>query len=69
MSVGAMLGWIVLAIGLVLVVEGLLYALAPSLARRMAEAAASVPPGTLRLAGVGAVAAGVILVWFGRSVG
>lgn len=32
-----MLVWIVIAIGLVLVVEGLLYALAPSLARHLAE--------------------------------
>lgn len=64
-----MLGWIVLAIGLVLVVEGLLYALAPSYARYLAGMLADIPPATLRLAGVGAVAAGVILVWFGRSVG
>ncbi|HCY54624.1 MAG TPA: DUF2065 domain-containing protein [Oceanicaulis sp.] len=64
-----MLVWIVLAIGLVLVAEGLLYALAPSLARKMAETAASVPPATLRLAGIGAVAAGVVLVWLGRSMG
>lgn len=64
-----MLVWIVIAIGLVLVVEGLLYALAPSLARHLAEAAASVPPGTLRLAGLAAVAAGVVLVWLGRTIG
>ncbi len=64
-----MLGWIVLAIGLVLVVEGLLYALAQSYARYLAGMLADIPPATLRLAGVGAVAAGVILVWFGRSVG
>ena len=47
-----MLVWILIGAGLVLVVEGLLYALAPSLARQMAEAAARVPPGALRVAGL-----------------
>lgn len=64
-----MLVWIVIAIGLVLVVEGLLYALAPSLARQMAQMAANAPPGTLRMGGLIAVAAGVIIVALGRMLG
>jgi len=64
-----MLVWILIGAGLVLVIEGLLYALAPSLARQLAEAAASVPPGVLRMAGVAAVAAGVLLVALGRALG
>ncbi|KPP82601.1 MAG: hypothetical protein HLUCCA04_00665 [Oceanicaulis sp. HLUCCA04] len=64
-----MLVWILIGAGLVLVVEGLLYALAPSLARQMAEAAARVPPGALRVAGLAAVAAGVLLVALARALG
>lgn len=69
MESGAILVWILIGAGLVLVVEGLLYALAPSLARQMAQAAASVPPGVLRMGGVAAVAAGVLLVALGRTLG
>lgn len=64
-----MLVWILVGAGLVLVIEGLLYALAPSLARQMAQAAASLPPATLRISGVAAVAFGVLLVALGRSLG
>lgn len=55
------------AIGLVLVIEGLLWALLPGLGRRLLEASAEVPPSSLRLAGAVAVAAGVFVVWMIRG--
>ncbi|GAB5377735.1 MAG: DUF2065 domain-containing protein [Acuticoccus sp.] len=58
---------LLLALGLVLALEGTLYALAPSsmlsAIRRMLE----MPPETLRLAGVAALAVGVGIVWLVRS--
>ena len=58
---------LIAALGLVLVIEGLLYALAPATARRVAEAARTVSHEALRLAGVLAVAAGVLIVWLVRG--
>jgi uncharacterized protein YjeT (DUF2065 family) len=55
------------AIGLVLVIEGLLWALAPRLGRRLLQAAADTPEFSLRLAGAFAVAVGVLLVWMMRG--
>lgn len=55
------------AIGLVLVIEGLLWALVPRLGRRLLEASAEVPLSSLRLAGAVAVAAGVFIVWMIRG--
>ena len=54
-------------VGLVLVVEGLIWALAPSMGLRMLETAATMPQQALRLAGTVAVAAGVLLVWLVRG--
>jgi uncharacterized protein YjeT (DUF2065 family) len=55
------------AAGLVLVIEGLLWAAAPQLALRLALSAAQTPEGTLRLTGAAAVAAGVLVVWLVRG--
>ena len=55
------------ALGLVLVIEGLLYAVAPDLARRIAETARLTPTDSLRVAGVVAVASGVGIVWLVRG--
>ncbi len=54
-------------IGLVLVIEGLLWALAPRLGHRMLEIAASTPEQRLRTGGAVAVAAGVLVIWMVRS--
>jgi uncharacterized protein len=54
------------ALALVLVIEGVLYALAPERMRRVAARAAAVPTQTLRSAGLGAVCLGVVLVWLLR---
>ena len=55
------------AIGLVLVIEGLIWALAPRFGRRLLEAASETPEQSLRLAGTFAVAVGVLLVWLIRG--
>lgn len=55
------------AAGLVLVIEGLLWAAAPQLALRLAVSAAQTPEATLRLVGTAAVAAGVLVVWLVRG--
>ena len=53
--------------GLVLVVEGLVYGGFPKLAKRLATEVLAVPETTLRFAGVGAILAGVIVVWAVRG--
>ena len=58
---------LVVALGLVLVVEGALWALAPGLGRKFLEATAGMPESTLRMVGAGAAAAGVLLIWAARS--
>ena len=58
---------LVSAIGLVLVAEGLLYALAPATAKRLAESVRELPLDSLRTGGVVAVAVGVAIVWLVRG--
>jgi uncharacterized protein YjeT (DUF2065 family) len=58
---------LVVAIGLVLVIEGLLWALAPRFAVRLLEVAAATPEHVLRRAGWIVVAAGAVLVWLVRG--
>ena len=55
------------AIGLVLVIEGLVWALAPALGRKLLEAASETPESSLRLVGTIAVALGVLIVWLFRG--
>lgn len=57
---------IITAIGLVLVVEGLVYALAPSLVERMLEALRSLPESARRNLGALTVVTGLILLWIVR---
>jgi hypothetical protein len=54
-------------LGLVLVIEGLLWALAPGLGRRLLETASETPEPQLRTAGWIAVALGVGVVWLIRG--
>jgi uncharacterized protein YjeT (DUF2065 family) len=56
------------ALGLVLVIEGLLYALVPGQLRRMAELLRQVSDDQLRIGGASAIALGVLIVWITRSV-
>jgi uncharacterized protein YjeT (DUF2065 family) len=55
------------AMGLVLVIEGLVYGGFPRLARRLAAEVLSIPEGALRMAGMLAIAAGVGIVWLVRG--
>lgn len=58
---------IVVAVGLLLVIEGLVYALAPFAVRTMAAKLPELSDQTLRGFGAAAVAAGVFLVWLVRG--
>ena len=58
---------ILAALGLVLVLEGALYALFPEFMKRMAAQAQIVPGDTLRTVGVIAAGFGVALVWMVRG--
>lgn len=55
------------ALGLVLVLEGLLWALAPDLARRLLESMAAMQDRQLATAGWIAVSAGALIVWLTRG--
>jgi uncharacterized protein len=55
------------AIGLVLVIEGLFLAAAPDRLRRALTLMMSQPPTLLRGLGLGAMAAGVVIVWLVRG--
>jgi uncharacterized protein YjeT (DUF2065 family) len=54
------------ALGLLLAIEGLTLAAFPGAAKRAAAAIGDAPDGTLRLMGLAAAIAGVVLVWFVR---
>jgi hypothetical protein len=58
-----------LAIGLVLIVEGLVYALAPSLIEDLLDMLRALPLETRRMMGLAALAAGVLLVWLAKTFG
>ena len=55
------------AIGLVLVLEGLLYAVAPSFIKRMAIDVTQMPEQTLRTVGTVVLCVGVGVVWMIRG--
>lgn len=55
------------ALGLVLVIEGSLWALSPGLGRKLLQASAGMPEGSLRLAGAVAVTCGVLIIWLVRG--
>ena len=63
------MGMILLAFGLVLIVEGLAYALVPSLIERMLVALSSLSDQAQRLMGLLCVVSGVILLWGAYQVG
>lgn len=54
---------IIMGIALVLIIEGLVYALAPSLVERLLQAMREMPLSVRRLTGLIAVAGGVGLLW------
>ena len=58
-----------LAIGLVLIVEGLVYALAPLLVEELLDTLRALPLETRRVMGLVALAVGVVVVWLAKSLG
>ena len=64
-----MLSWIVLALGLALIVEGLVYALAPSLIEEMLAALRSLSIEARRLMGLVALTLGAALVLLAVWIG
>ncbi len=54
-------------LALVLIIEGLAYALAPSLLERMLEAMRAMPLDMRRLIGVSSLATGVAMLWILQS--
>ena len=54
------------ALALVLVIEGILYALFPDAMKRLTARAMRVPPHVLRAAGLLSAAIGVAIVWLMR---
>ncbi len=63
------LGVGLLALGLVLIVEGLVYALAPRIVEQMLEALRQMPPEARRLMGFLAIVSGIALVWLAKALG
>lgn len=63
------MSFVLLALGLVLVVEGLAFALAPSRMQDIAAMIAAIPPERRRLIGLAMLALGVALVWGARRLG
>ncbi|MFG6591499.1 DUF2065 domain-containing protein [Sulfitobacter sp. 1A12157] len=60
---------VLLALGSVLIFEGLVYALAPSFLEQMLEILRRIPEAALRQLGALAVVAGLILVWLAFQLG
>lgn len=58
---------LMVAFGLVLVIEGLIWAASPGFATSLLARAAETPPASLRLAGTVAIAAGVFVIWLVRG--
>lgn len=64
-----MIATILLAVAFVLIVEGLVLALAPSRVEDALRLIASIPAETRRLIGFGALALGVLLLALARGLG
>lgn len=59
---------LVTALGLVLIIEGLVYAASPARLKAMMARLEEIPDETLRMGGLIAVAVGVAIVWLARQV-
>lgn len=58
-----------LALGLVLIVEGLVWALAPSLVERLLQEMRALPEAARRQLGLLGLVIGLILVWIAKQFG
>jgi uncharacterized protein len=57
----------IVAIGLVLVIEGLVFAGFPAAAKRLAASAVESPEISLRIAGIASAVIGLLLIWVVRG--
>ena len=57
----------IVAIGLVLVIEGLVFAGFPAVAKRLAASALESPDTSLRIAGIASAVIGLALIWLVRG--
>lgn len=57
----------IVALGLVFVIEGIIYGGAPALARRLAASVLDTSDNALRYGGLAAVVLGVAIVWLARG--
>jgi uncharacterized protein len=57
----------IVAIGLVLVIEGLVFAGFPAAAKRLAASAIESPETSLRIAGITSALIGLLLIWLVRG--
>jgi uncharacterized protein YjeT (DUF2065 family) len=64
-----MIATALLALGLVLIVEGLVYSLAPSLVEDLLAALRELPEEHRRFLGLAALAIGVAVVWMAKALG
>lgn len=60
---------LLLALGLAMILEGLVYALAPSLLERLLETLRTLPETAIRQVGLLVALAGLILVWLAFQLG
>jgi uncharacterized protein len=60
--------WVLLALGLVLAVEGLAFALAPSRIEEALRALAAMPHEQRRMLGLVMLAVGVAVIWVARTL-
>ncbi|WP_158964401.1 DUF2065 family protein [Chachezhania sediminis] len=63
------MAWLLLGLGLVLVIEGLVWVMAPGLAERLLEIMRSLPESMRRQSGLLACALGVVLIWMAWLLG
>ena len=55
-----------IGLGILLVIEGILFAAAPEWMRRAMKSALATPDNVLRTAGIGSAIGGLILIWLVR---
>ncbi|WP_299045342.1 DUF2065 domain-containing protein [uncultured Tateyamaria sp.] len=63
------MAWVLLALGLVMLVEGLAYVLAPSLIERVLEMLRSLPENARRQFGALVLVSGLICIWLAFFIG
>lgn len=61
--------YLLLGLGVALMLEGLLYALAPGLVEQLLEALRALPQEQRRILGLGAIALGLALTWLAMQLG